>query len=322
MPHFLSPAGALVVLAVVLPLAATALLERRARVARSALGLAAPGRRGWLVPALCAVAVAALAAAAAAQPAVTRSVSQPVRTDAEVFFLVDTSRSMLASSAPGAETRIARAKDVAVELREAVADVPAGIVSLTDRPLPHLYPTADAEVFEQTMRRAVQVEHPPPLAPGARATTFEPLEVFSGSDLFFSPRARRRLLVVLTDGESRPYDVSLLGARVLDGAPLQVVLVHVWQAGERIFDRRGTPERAYRSDPASGPQLVQLARALRGVVASEDDLGAAATSVRRAAGDARATRSVTHVETTSLAPYAVLLAFAPLAVLLWRRNRA
>jgi hypothetical protein len=318
---FLSPAGALVALAVALPLAATALLERRARVVRGVLGLAEPGGRSWVVPAAAAGAVAVLAGAAAAQPAVTRTTSQPVRGDVEAFFLLDTSRSMLAAAAPGAPARIDRAKELAVELRDAVADVPAGIASLTDRPLPHLYPTPDADVFEQTMRRVLQVEHPPPLAPGVRATTFEPIEVFSGSDLFFS-QGVRRLLVVLTDGESRPYDPSLLGSRVRAGAPLEVVLVHVWDDGERVFDEDGTPERAYRADASSRAALALLARELRGTVAAEDDPGAAADAIRRAAGDAPAVRSVTHVETTSLAPWAVLLAFVPLAVLLLHRNRA
>lgn len=319
---FLSPAGALVALAVALPLAATALLERRARAVRGVLGLAEPGGRSWLVPVAAAASVAVLAGAAAAQPAVTRTASQPVRGDAEAFFLLDTSRSMLAAPTPDAPARIDRARELALELRDAVADVPAGIASLTDRPLPHLYPTPDADVFEQTMRRVLQVEHPPPLAPGVRATTFEPIEVFSGSDLFFSPRARRRVLVVLTDGESRPYDPSLLGSRVRAGAPLEVVLVHVWAEDERVFGEDGAPERAYRADPSSRAELARLARELRGTVASEEDRGAAADAVRRAAGDAPAVRSVTHVETTSLAPWAVLLAFVPLAVLLLHRNRA
>ncbi|MGE5689495.1 MAG: hypothetical protein ACM33B_02960 [Pseudomonadota bacterium] len=320
--ELLSPAGLLVAAAVVVPLAALLVLQGRSRRVRALLGLGDPGRRDWGIPAAALVAFAVLIALAAAQPAMTRTTTEPVRTDTEAFFVVDISRSMLAAAAPGAPRRIDRAKRDAVELRNAIPAVPAGIASLTDRALPHLYPSTDRDVFAQAMRLVIDVEHPPPLAPGARATAFDPLEIFAGSDLFFSPRARRRVLVVLSDAELRATDASLLAARVRDGRPLRIVFVHIWAPGERIFDGRGRPEAAYRADPASGPQLRQLARLLGATAVEEADLGDAVDAVRAAAGGGGATRRVERVETLSLAPYAVLLSLVPLALLLWRRNVA
>ena len=322
MIDFLTPEGAAVALAVVAPLVALLVLVRRAQVVRAVLGLRAPERPEWIVPAVALAAFAVLVGAAAAQPAVTETRREAVRTDVEAFFVVDTSRSMLAASQQGAERRIDRAKAAAVRLRDAIGDVPAGIASLTDRALPHLYPSADKQVFAQTMRRVVDVERPPPLAPGARATSFDPLEAFAGSDLFFSPTVDRRVVVVLSDGELRQTDASLLAARIKDGAPLRIVFVHVWDDGERIFARDGTPEVAYRADPTSATQLAALSRLLGATTAGEDELDAAARAVRAAAGGGGPTRRVERVQTVALAPYAILASFVPLGLLLWRRNRA
>ena len=119
MIDFLSPEGAVVALAVAAPLAALLVLTRRARGVRAVLGLRAPERPEWLVPAVALGAFAGLVGVAAAQPAMTETRTEAVRTDVEAFFVVDTSRSMLAASAPGGETRIERAKEAALTLREA-----------------------------------------------------------------------------------------------------------------------------------------------------------------------------------------------------------
>ena len=111
MIDFLTPEGAAVALAVVAPLAALLVLVRRARVVRDVLGLRPPERPEWIVPAAALAAFAGLVGVAAAQPAMTETAARP-RTDVEAFFVVDTSRSMLAAEAQGAERRIERAKDV------------------------------------------------------------------------------------------------------------------------------------------------------------------------------------------------------------------
>ena len=103
----------------------------------------------------CLAAVPVLVGVAAAQPVVTSARTVPQRSDAEVFIVLDTSRSMLASSSSGEPSRFERAREDALALQAELPGVPIGIASLTDRVLPHLFPTVDQRVFRETMREAV-----------------------------------------------------------------------------------------------------------------------------------------------------------------------
>ncbi len=168
---FLTPLGGLLVLAVVLPLAGLVLAERRVSAARALLRLARPpgGAPRATIVALAAVPV--LLGLAVAQPALRAPKTANVRTDAEAMFVLDTSRSMLASAGPGEPSRLARAQRAAVRLRAAIADVPAGVGTLTDRALPNLLPIADTAAFDATVERAVGIERPPPQEVNVNATT-------------------------------------------------------------------------------------------------------------------------------------------------------
>src|SRR5438105_10744334 len=102
---FVSPLGALVALAVVVPLAAFLIAERNRERVVGILGL--PETRAasrWAVVTSLA-AIGALLGAAAAQPTLVNRSAREVRSDAAAFFVIDTSRSMLASSGPGEPTR-------------------------------------------------------------------------------------------------------------------------------------------------------------------------------------------------------------------------
>src|SRR2546423_621322 len=140
---FLTPRAALVGLAVVLPLAAFVIVELRSGRLRGELRLQAKRRVSHLPIVLSIVVFAALIAAASAQPVVERTATRYARTDAEAFILVDTSRSMLATEGPGKRTRFERAREAARELRAAIPEVPVGLASMTDRVLPHVFPTTD-----------------------------------------------------------------------------------------------------------------------------------------------------------------------------------
>ena len=85
-----------------------------------------------------------------------------MRRDADVFIVIDTSRSMLAATAAGAPTRFERATAIAKRLRDATPTAAVGIASLTDRVLPHLFPTEDRAEFDVTLRDAIAVQRPPP----------------------------------------------------------------------------------------------------------------------------------------------------------------
>ena len=79
---------------------------------------------------------------------------------------------MLARRGPGRPTRFHRAKELAIALRDSLADVPAGVASLTDRALPHLTPTADRAAFASVVHEALGIERPPPFASARVATVF------------------------------------------------------------------------------------------------------------------------------------------------------
>ena len=190
---FLTPLAALVALAMLLPIAAFVVAERR--VATRAAAAHAPSRRasGVDVAALAAlVAVVALLALAAAQPALSNTHSQRVRTDAEALFVVDTSA--VDGGVARAEGR-GRGSSAPPRRQGASArrcpSVPSGVATLTDRVLPNLLPVADAAAFDATLRQSVAIDQPPPREQSVRATNFGALAGIPGSGYFDSSAKRR-----------------------------------------------------------------------------------------------------------------------------------
>jgi hypothetical protein len=317
---FLSPWAALVAVAAVLPLTSFALGRRRLASVRRALRLGAPRGGGDLLVAFCLAAVCGLLGLAAAQPALERSTSRRVRSDAQAYVVIDTSRSMLAAAGPNGRTRLRRAKAEAVALRAALSDVSTGVGTLTDRVLPNLLPSADEAAFDRTVARAIDIQQPPPIQDEIRATTLGALAGVARNGTF-APSARKRVLVVVTDGESRPYDIAELSQALARRPGTALVVIHVWGRGEAIFRPSGAREGGYRPDPASRAQLEALARATGGAVFSEGSTAAAAAHVRSVlgAGPTEPAGRTTRVQT--LAPYIALLALLPLGIVLWRRLR-
>ena len=308
----LTPFGLLLALAAVVPVAAWLVGERRAARVRDTLGLDAPARSPWLRP-TAAAAVTLLLALACAQPVLTREDERRVRTDAAAMVLVDVSRSMQARAAPGSATRLERARELAVRVRDGLSDVPVGLESMTDRTVPLLLPSADANVFEQTVRRALASESPPPREVNTVASTLAAIADTAGANLFL-PSDRRRVVVVLTDGESRPFAEGDV-ARALRAANIDLVTVHVGDAGERVYRDGGIEELLYRPDPRAGDARRGLA-ASAGGAAVEEDAGGAVRAASAALGDGL-TRSVGgERRLVPLAPWLAVLALVPLVVAL------
>jgi hypothetical protein len=295
---FLTPLGGLACFAAVLPLAALVLARRSASRAAAAIGLQAR-RRGLGRPLLLAAACCAFGLAAA-QPVLHRADGREARTDVQALFIVDVSRSMLASSGPEGATRLERARGVALELRAAIPQVPAGLAGLTDRALPYLFPTLDPRVFASTLREAVTIESPPPQQVARVATSFDAVASL-GARGFFSPGLERRVCVVLTDGESTPF----AGA----GAGCRLVVVQLWDPDERIYrDGRGEPQ--YRPDEAAPALAARL-----GPVAREEELGRARDLLATAVGEGPVRELASDGRSTlELAPY---VALAGLGLVLW-----
>jgi hypothetical protein len=304
---FLTPAGAIVGLAVLLPLVALAVGARRVHGVRTALGLRRP-RTGTDVARLAALVVAfALLALAGTQPALSHETSQRVRRDAQALFVVDTSRSMAASSGAAGATRLARATAAAAKLRGSIPEVESGIATLTDRVLPNLFPVADIPSFDATLQRSIGIERPPPRSAAVRATTYSALSEIPAAG-FFDRAATRRVVVLLTDGESGPFDPGAVATAL---RPTKLVVVRFWRASESIVG-----DSAYRPDPASSAALGALAAAAGGRVFAEGDLGSAGAAIRTSIGNGPTVRVAARTRRqTALAPFAVIAALVPLALL-------
>jgi len=316
--NLLTPIGLLLAVGIVPALAALLAGERRIGRVRSLLGLPAPGR-AWSLASVAAVCLAGvLLALAASRPVVRDTHSRYLRTDAEAIFAIDVSRSMLAAGSPTGPTRIARAKKDAERLRAAIPDVPSGVASFTDRVLPNLFPTPDAATFEATAERSVGIERPPPGGNALTVTTFDALAAVS-KDAYFTPGRPRRLLVILSDAESRDFDVGLVRRELGPRAGVRTVLVRIGSTREHVYGREGLPEADFRPEPTT--QVVsRFVDATGGRAFGEGDLGAAAVAVRAAVGHGPRVRTGTFSSTTDLAAYFVLAAVLPLGFLVRRRN--
>lgn len=314
----MTPLGALFALTLFVPVSVLVLRERRARAVRASLGLPQRQPASLLPLALSLAAVSNLLALAAMQPIVETTRTIDERTDAEVFIVADVSRSMLASARSGSPTRLERARAQAEELRQRLRGVPVGILSLTDRVLPHLFPTADEAVFRSTLEKSIGIERPPPaLFFSTRATQLNALAAVPERG-FFSPSARRRLLVVYTDGESQQVDAEL--TRAFARMPrVQTLYVHVWKGTERIYET-GVPERGYTPDPGSAATLRHAAGLTAGRVFSEEEGTDTAEAARVVLGDGPRRERVLEGDRRALMPYVTILALLPLGFVLLRRN--
>lgn len=316
----LTPVGAFLTLGVVVPLVALVRARRKAARVREGLGVRTPGRRALLVPLGALVAGAALLGLAAAQPVFEWTSDRRIRTDAEAFVVLDVTRSMLAQRDVDAPMRIERAKAAATAIRAALPEVRVGVASLTDRVLPHVFPTADQEVFAATIERSVGIERPPPRAAFATgATSLSALATLRGLR-YFTPTSKERVAIVLTDGESQPVANARLGGLFRREPAIDVVLVHVWNEEERVYSR-GVPEPQYLPDPSSRATLDRLAASTRGAVFTEHQVGAAAGAARELLGSGPTVVLGEQAGTLALAPYLAAAALLPFGLLLWRRDR-
>jgi hypothetical protein len=227
---------------------------------------------------------------------------------------------MLAAERRDGRTRFERALDAAAAIRAAVPDVPVGIASLTNRLLPHLFPTTDAGTFGATLERSVGIERPPPdRVRTTQVTTFAPLAALQLQN-YFSPSALRRLAVVLTDGEAGQLPPVSLTETLAAPPRIQTIFVHIAQPGERVFARTGLPEANYQPDPASGQRLRRLADLTDGQAFEENELEAVRSALRDRLGEGPRVGEARQRSSLALAPYALLVCALPLALILRRRN--
>lgn len=316
---FLTPFGGLLAITAIGLLAVHVLRQRRTRGIRLALGLDAPSVAARLPLVLSFVAVPALLGLAAAQPVLESRRVRPERTDVEVFVVLDSSRSMLASARAGSPSRFERSRDLALQLSEALPAVRVGLASMTDRVLPHVFPTTDRRVVSAALQEAMGVERPGPTVSftSTPTTTLDSLAAVPRLN-YFSPQTRRRVLVVLTDGETRPFEQDL--SRPFRRRPtIETIFVRFWSANERIYES-GVAEDAYQPVQASGATLRQVAAQVGARVFSEQQSAAVVSAAREAVGTGPTKDRIIEGERRALMPWVTLTAFLPLGLILLRRN--
>jgi hypothetical protein len=338
--ELLDPRMLALAIVAVLPVAAGVAVVRRSSGAARTLGLIPAPFARTLAP-LVAAGLACLAgAAAAAQPVLETTEVRRQRTASEVVFVVDVSRSMRAASSVEAPTRLDRARAVVRSLRASIEDVPAGLTGLTDRALPYVFPTGDQRAFDDVLAWSVAPEAPPPITSfSIVATSFEPLATL-GRAGFFSPDARFRTCVLVTDGEARTggaepegggggglapatpshapdtaapgsesaVDPAVSGGALASRGGCRLVAVRVGSEADRIYGPSGVVEAQYRPDAAAASTLERFAEAAGGSAFTEDDLDEAADALQEAAEQGPVADVARRTSSRALAPYLAGLA--------------
>jgi hypothetical protein len=308
---FATPWYAFLGLVGLLPLGVAWQRLRAGDALRAELALAAPSGLRRLVRPLALAALFALLGAAAAQPAVRSQKEHAARSDAELFVVIDNSRSMLASTGPNGASRAARAVAFTRRLHAALPDVAIGIGSLTNRVLPYVFATTQDDAIRLVLSKSYGIERPPPeVTIGAEISTFDALEDVAQQEYF--PRSvRKRVLVVLSDAETLPFR-SRIVLSDLHLAHIAPIVVRFWRPDERVYRPDGTLERYL---PNAPDELTRL-RAAGWVAFDEGSLAQVLDTVVRTVGHGPISHVALERLDQPIAPYLALLALAPLLVLL------
>ncbi len=307
---FATPAAALAALVGLVPVAVALQRSRRARGLRRELGLPEPRAVSRVARPLALGCAFALLGLAAAQPSLARQRERLVRTDVQMLVVLDTSRSMLASLGPDTAPRYRRAAAFAGRLHAALPELAAGVASLNNRLLPYLFPTVDEQAYASVLGLAYGIQRPPPAVdPDPVATTFDQLGQVT-TQRFFPREARKRLLVVLSDAETRPFDAART-LSALRRARTTPIVVRFWQPGERIF-RPGRAPESYRS---TQPDELEKLRAAGWPAYSEGHLTAVVHRIKKAIGSGPLAALGYRRRETPIAPEIALAALAPLLFL-------
>jgi hypothetical protein len=122
------------------------------------------------------------------------------------------------------------------------------------------------------------------------------------------------VIVLLTDGESNPFDPAQLTHRLGIQAGYRFLALRVWNQNEAVFDANGQREPGYHPDPTGRVLLGELAAALGGRSFEESQTSAAASYLRQVVrfGSVGRARGVSGQR--ALAPYIAGLALVLLLI--------
>jgi hypothetical protein len=137
---------------------------------------------------------------------------------------------------------------------------------------------------------------------------------------YFPKSARKRVLVVLTDGESQLLVEPGEFATAFKRKPLvQTIFVRLWDEDERVY-QAGVAEVGYRPIAGSGAQLDQIASLIEAEVVDESEAGEVPELVAELVGAGPTTTREHEGKRRALMPWITLAAVFPLGFVLFRRN--
>ena len=146
----------------------------------------------------------------------------------------------------------------------------------------------------------------------ARSTDLQSLGALQTG--YFAP-VRRRLAIVLTDGESDPFEPHSLSL-LLRSAHIELMLVRIWGPHESIPGDNG-----YRPDLSSSARLTTLRPFLAGGrVFDEKSTKSAEVTAKRYLGKGPEARQGRTERTLKLGQFLALASALPLGFLLWRNR--
>jgi hypothetical protein len=310
---------ALLALALLAPLAGFEWMRlRRERRAARAVGL--QPQRLWraMGNGVCAGILVAVTAFAASEPSLQRTTRVKLRANAEVYLFVDSSASMLASASPHSPTRLQQARSASADFaRDLPADLPLGAGALPQAPLPLTAPNGDRQLFLTAIdTMTTPGSLPEHLYGGRTATDFSNLTTLTSTH-FFLPKTRRRIVVVLSDGEGPSFDTASTAAS-LKSAHIRLVFVRFGSPQDRIWlhppGRRPLLDTKYEPDLTDLGEVHLLAAETGGAFYDQGAIGAAVEKVNRLVGHGR-DRSAEPLSlfADSLGPYVLLAALPFLA---------
>jgi hypothetical protein len=301
----LTPWGLALGLLGLAPVAVALWRERTAHRARRALGLAHPSRRALATRPLLLALAFGLLGLAAAHPLVRDRQTQKERRDAQLMFVVDNSRSMLASRGRHGTPRWQRAIAAAEQIHAAVPDVASGVVALNDRLLPYLFPTTQEQVLHLVLHDAYSVDHPLPTTQTQWTTYLGSVAKLANG--YFVDDVAHKIAVVITDGETRTYSPFTL-AQDLQAKGIDLVYLRIWDKRERIYRAGGKTERYTPVDPS----VLGFAQTGNARLFQEAQLGAAIADIRKRIGSGPTRNVATSTRNVSIGGQLVLLALAAL----------
>ena len=311
--------GALFALFLLVPLAGFERVRlRRERRAARAVGL--EPERLWraLRNGICAGIVIALAAFAASEPSLRQTKRVQLRADAEVYLFVDASASMLASASSHSPTRLQQARAASAEFAQSLPpDLPLGAGALPQSPLPLTAPNADRQLLLAALdHMTTPGSLPEHLYGGVTATDFSNLSTLTSTQ-FFLPKTKRRIVVVLSDGEGPSFDTAST-VSALKHVHIRLVFVRFGTSNDRIWlhppGQSPTIDSKFEPDLSDLGEVRLLAGETGGGFYDQRSIGKAVDKVEQLAGHGPDRPAVPlSLYADSLGPYVLLAALPFLA---------